>query len=565
MKKLIYLLFIFISSYCFGQKIQYLTFNQNYNYRNKPLAIIETYWDVTDLNGKIIKQDKPSSSYTWIDWNNKIVKSIRYNKLQQPFEYEESYYNNEGLIIKYIFKDYDEERNCSFEYSSDFSNYTVYLNTDSKKEKIRYGEYVKENNAYVYYECEYEDDNVTNAYKITGPGLSGDVRNFSINTDKENPLYNYDYEDNELRWITTIYGTDYDLYETLYSMDDSPTFCHTVFDDNKNPIYYKIEYKSDSDEWKQEYKIKYEFDDYGNTISDIFYNINNDFGIECLEPQSLTEYAYYYKYNKEIFEPSMPKVLYKDSEEQEYTNSDKGGELTLEEGKFKIAMEVGYPPFEYYDEDEKTIIGFDVELGKEIAKRLGLEAVFIDTAWDNIFTGLNADKYDAIISAITITEARLENFLISNPYIGNGQVIIVRNHSPYNIAKISDLEGLRVGYQTDTIAEFYMKKMSEIQNIKYLEKPYDKITNAFDDLKLKKIDAVVCDSLVAVDYLASSNSVFKQAFADKTDEYFGVFVKKGNDDLLLEINKVIDDMKKDGSLKNLYIKIFGIDLSDSIK
>lgn len=454
MKKLVYLLFIFISFSCFGQKLQILNFDQNYNYKNKPLLIKETSWDVTDLNGRIIKQNNYASVYTWIDWNNRIVKYIGYNKLQQPCEYEESHFNKEGLITKYFFKDYDGERNCSFEYSSDFSNYTVYLTTGTQKEKIRDGEYVKENNAYVYYESEYEDGNVTNAFKITGPGLTGDLRKFSINTDENNPLYYYEYKDNELYWITTLYGTDNDLYETLYSQDDAPTFSHTLFDDDKNPTYYKIEYKSDSDEWKQEYKIKYEFDDFGNIISSIIYNINNDFGIECLEPQSLTEYTYYYSYSKEIVEPSMPKIFYKDSEEQENTNAEKN-ELTLEEGKLKIAMEVGYPPFEYYADDGKTIIGFDVELGKEIAERLGLEAVFIDTAWDNIFTDLNADCYDTIISAITITESRLENFLISNPYIGNGQTVIVRTKSPYNITKISDIDGLRVGYQADTSDEYF--------------------------------------------------------------------------------------------------------------
>ena len=241
------------------------------------------------------------------------------------------------------------------------------------------------------------------------------------------------------------------------------------------------------------------------------------------------------------------------------------GEFTIEKGKLMIAMEVGYPPFEYYADDGKTPIGFDVELGKEIAKRLGLEAVFIDTAWDGIFAGLNTDRYDVVMSAATITAERQENFDFSKPYIGNGQAVIVRKDSPLNINKFSDIAGLKVGYQAETTSDFYAKKVSAAENFKYIENAYDKVMNAYDDLKLKRIDVVVSDSLVAVDYLAQKDSEYKQVWAGTPDEYFGICMKKGNAALLAKINKTLDDMKADGSLKNIYIKIFGMDLSDSIK
>ena len=109
------------------------------------------------------------------------------------------------------------------------------------------------------------------------------------------------------------------------------------------------------------------------------------------------------------------------------------GEFTVQKGKLTIGMEIGYPPFEYYAEDGKTPVGFDVELGTEIAKRLDLDAEFIDTAWDGIFAGLNTERYDVVISAATITPERVENFLFSNPYIGNGQAIIVRKDSNLKI------------------------------------------------------------------------------------------------------------------------------------
>ena len=247
------------------------------------------------------------------------------------------------------------------------------------------------------------------------------------------------------------------------------------------------------------------------------------------------------------------------------TKKTEKGEFTVQKGKLMIAMEIGYPPFEYYAEDGKTPMGFDIELGKEIAKRLNLEAEFVDTAWDGIFAGLDTDRYDAVISAATITEERLQNYLFSNPYIGNGQSLIVRKDSTLKINKFSDIAGMKVGYQAETTSDFYAKKVSAAENFKYIENAYDKVMNAYDDLKLKRIDVVVSDSLVAVDYLAQKDSEYKQVWAGTPDEYFGICMKKGNAALLAKINKTLDDMKADGSLKNIYIKIFGMDLSDSIK
>ena len=93
---------------------------------------------------------------------------------------------------------------------------------------------------------------------------------------------------------------------------------------------------------------------------------------------------------------------------------------------------------------------------------------------------------------------------------------------------------------------------------------YDNIMNAYDDLKLKRLDAVISDSLVAVSYLAPKDSDFKQVWMGKPDEYFGICIKKGNTVLLEKINKALDDMKADGTLANIYVETFGMDLSNSI-
>ncbi len=241
------------------------------------------------------------------------------------------------------------------------------------------------------------------------------------------------------------------------------------------------------------------------------------------------------------------------------------GEFTVQKGKFMVGVEIGYPPMEYYAEDGKTPTGFDIEFSKELAKRMSLEPVFVDTAWDGIFAGLNTDRYDVVISSATITEERLASFDFSIPYVGNGQAIIVRKDSPLNISKFSDLAGLKVGYQAETTSDFYTKKHSKELGFTYEENGYDKVMNAYDDLRLKRIDAVVSDNLVAVDYLAPVDTVFKSVWLGEPDEYFGVCLKKGNTVLQQKINAAIEDMKKDGTMKKLYENVFGMDLSDSIK
>ena len=237
--------------------------------------------------------------------------------------------------------------------------------------------------------------------------------------------------------------------------------------------------------------------------------------------------------------------------------------LTLKDGVLTVGMEIGYPPFEYFDEDGKTPIGFDVELGKALAEKLGVKVEFVDTAWDGIFAGLDTDKYDTVMSAVTITEERKGNYNFSSPYIGNGQAIILAKDSTLSIAKPEDLANLRVGYQAETTSDIFMTKQADA-GLKFTAEEYDKVMNAYDDLKLGRCDAVVSDSLVAVSYLGKPDTVYKQVWAGTPDEYFGVCMKKGNDALTEAVNKALAEMKADGTLKNIYMKIFGMDLSSSI-
>ena len=126
------------------------------------------------------------------------------------------------------------------------------------------------------------------------------------------------------------------------------------------------------------------------------------------------------------------------------------------------------------------------------------------------------------------------------------------------------MNGLKVGYQSQCSSDFYINKRAKEDGFSFTPAGYDKVMNAYDDLKLGRIDAVVSDYLVAVSYLTAPNSEFKEVWTGTADEYFAVCVKKGNKVLLDKVNEAITEIKKSGEMKNLYLATFNKDLSSSI-
>jgi polar amino acid transport system substrate-binding protein len=240
------------------------------------------------------------------------------------------------------------------------------------------------------------------------------------------------------------------------------------------------------------------------------------------------------------------------------------GGLTLEKGVLSIGMEIGYPPFEYFDTDGKTPIGFDVSLGKALADKLGLTVKFVDTAWDGIFAGVATSKYDCIISAVTITEERKQVYNFTQPYIGNAQSIVMLKNSPSKVQKPEDLGGLRVTYQAETVSDVYVAKLIE-NGIKITAFEYDKVLNCFDELKLGRVDAIMCDSLVAVDYVSAPDSLFTTVWQGVSDEQFGICLKKGNNNLTVALDTALDELFLDGTMRKLSDDIFHMDMVSGVK
>ncbi len=192
--------------------------------------------------------------------------------------------------------------------------------------------------------------------------------------------------------------------------------------------------------------------------------------------------------------------------------------------KFVIATDAQFPPMEFVD-DTKEIVGFDVDLMNAIAASQGFQVEFKNTAWDGIFAGLEGGAYDAIMSAVTITDERKQTYDFSEPYVNAGQIVVVRGDET-GITGPDSLSGKTIGAQIGTTGAFAVQKINGATL-----KEYDSIDLAMLDLSNKNIDAVVVDTPVAADYVLNSATFkgkLKMVGEPFTDEFYGVVVRKGD-------------------------------------
>jgi len=207
-----------------------------------------------------------------------------------------------------------------------------------------------------------------------------------------------------------------------------------------------------------------------------------------------------------------------------------------------VATDATWPPMESIDA-KKDIVGFDIDYLKAVAKEAGFKVVFKNTAWDGIFAGIEAGKYDAIISSVTITDERKKTMDFSEPYINAGQILVV-SRSAKSVKALADLKGKKAGAQIGTTGAMEIKKVAGVEL-----KTYDEIGLAFEDMASGRIAAVVCDTPVAANY-ALQREEYKAKFMivgqPFTEEHYGIVVKKGNWELLDLLNKGIRAVKAKG-------------------
>lgn len=222
-------------------------------------------------------------------------------------------------------------------------------------------------------------------------------------------------------------------------------------------------------------------------------------------------------------------------------------------GSLKVAVDTTYPPMEY-ENDKGEAIGFDVDMAKELAKRLGVKAEFVVMPWDGILAGLTGKRYDVIISSMNITEDRLKvvNFV---EYARMGQIFISRRKDdPVKVVK--DLRGKVVAVQRDTTSSEAVDGFAKKVKIKDI-KTFVAATDAFSALKSRQADVIVIDEPVGNYYVALDAKTFAVTGEAIAPEPIGIAIRKSDSETYAEISKIMAEMKKDGSYNKIYKTWFG--------
>lgn len=239
-----------------------------------------------------------------------------------------------------------------------------------------------------------------------------------------------------------------------------------------------------------------------------------------------------------------------------------GGEDTLEkikkDGKFVVGLDDTFAPMGFRDENGE-IVGFDIDLAKEAARRMGVEVEFKPVDWDGVIFELKSKKIDMVWNGMTITEERKKQIAFSDTYYTGEQIAVTRAGS--DIKSISDLAGKVVGTQMGSTSYFALEKNPVFSEVKDVKK-YTSNVDALLDLEAGRIEAVIIDSMVGRYYATKKETkegkdIF--AFVDDSlaDEYVGIGIRKEDQTLVAEINRVMAEMKADGTFDTIYAKWFG--------
>lgn len=212
-------------------------------------------------------------------------------------------------------------------------------------------------------------------------------------------------------------------------------------------------------------------------------------------------------------------------------------------GKLVIGTSADYPPYEFHTEvdGKDQIVGFDIEIAKQLAADLGVELEIKDMAFDGLLVALQADKIDMVFAGMTPTDERKENADFSDIYYTATHRFVVRSGDETSIASMDDLKGKKIGVQKGSIQADIAKENFDAADIKSL----DKVTDLILDLKNNKVDAVLAELPVAQINVQKNTGI---AIADKLvveDPTGGsaIAMKKGSTELQTQVNETLKKLK----------------------
>lgn len=243
----------------------------------------------------------------------------------------------------------------------------------------------------------------------------------------------------------------------------------------------------------------------------------------------------------------------KGTEEKQATDENDLLAKVKDEGKLLVGTEGTYPPFTFHDE-KGDLTGFDVEISKEVAKRLGVEAEFLETQWDAMFAGLDAKRFDMVANQVGIREDRLEKYDFSDPYISSAAVLVVSKDNN-DIKSFENLEGqMSAQSLTSNYGEMAKQYGAELVGV-------EGFNQAIELLNSGRVDATINDNLTVLDFLKQKpDANIKIAATHEDASRSGLMFRKGNETLVKEVNNALQEMIDDGTYLKISEKWFGEDV-----
>ena len=225
-------------------------------------------------------------------------------------------------------------------------------------------------------------------------------------------------------------------------------------------------------------------------------------------------------------------------------------------GKLVIAMEGQWAPWTYHDENG-DLVGYDTEVGRAIANKLGVQAEFIEGEWDGLFTGLDGGRYDCIINGVEITPERMEKYDFTTAYAYIKTALVVADDNT-DITSFEDLDGkLTSNSLGSTYADLAIKYGADVQNVDTLSETIDMVLSG-------RVDATLNAEVSFYDYLAEHPDAPIKIVAltdDASDVSIPLVKGSDNDTLRAAIDQAILELAVEGKLTELSEKYFGADIS----
>lgn len=219
-----------------------------------------------------------------------------------------------------------------------------------------------------------------------------------------------------------------------------------------------------------------------------------------------------------------------------------------------VGLDDNFPPMGFRD-NSGEIVGFDIDMAKEVGSRMGVKVTFKPVEWDGIILSLNNKDIDAIWNGLTITGKRKEQIAFSKVYLQNKQIIIVNSKSSFS--KKTELKDKTVGLQMGSSSESALASDMQLTSSLKEVKKYSNNTEALLDLKAERIDAVIVDEVVGRYYASKKPGDYKVLDENLGLEDYGVGIRKKDTSLTEEIDRILEEMKTDGTANTISQKWFG--------